>query len=675
MRQNKPYKGLKYALSIAVLILFVTSPAFSKSITTQDQKHFETVQTKIKAGHHKQALTQSEKIKNKLLKRIAHWFILSHAPKSLSTFAHYDRFLNAPQTWPRRVALQKQAELLIPKQWTASKVIAWFDEKRPQTLQGTDRLARALRERGQPQKAIKLIQSSWRRGLGGTEKKFFKSYGALLTEDDHIARLNRSLRLHRYSAAQRLLTKIPPDLRALAKARLALIRKKKGVDSLIAAVPDSLKDDPRLVHDRAKWRLDKGRPDSAASLLVTLAPPQNQDNRFGWQLKRQAARDQLSKGEIETAYKLAAGHGLKRGTGFAEGEFLAGWIALRRLRQPARAYQHFFTLYKGVTSGISKARAAYWAARAALALDKSDWAIRWFTLAAHHPTTFYGQKAAFLLGSKPPVLDFSKPELTAEARTTFATREITQIIEILNWANVEALQNRFLAHLRRTARTRDDFIFAADLAQQNKQTHLVIRAAKAARKAGYLLPAYLYPTPALRHKPQALIQATMRQESEMNAKAKSPMGARGLMQIRPQTARQIAKSEKLPYSQAKLTTDPAYNVQLGQAYLKKLIVRFDGVHALALAGYNAGPGRVKQWIKSIGSPSHSTEDVSQAYRQLPPTTQQELSPDELARQFQLLDWIEQIPFAETRNYIQRVLEARTVYAAPRTKIAPRSPLY
>ncbi|WP_343564780.1 lytic transglycosylase domain-containing protein [Kiloniella sp. b19] len=653
-------------------------------LSESEQKQFNAIEKKLAARQFEEALSLQKKIRNDNLKRIALWAVLSRSPEPVADFETYDSFIASPQTWPRLSHFRRLAEPLLPENWSADRIVAWFDGQAPETLVGASRLHAALNTRGENSKAAEVLHSSWRKGDGAgadDEIEFLRKHSNTLTPEDHIARLDSSIWRQRYRGAERLYDKVPAQYVKLAKARLALIRKSNGVDRLINAVPKELKNDPGLVYDRARWRFDKNRPEAAIELLISLPGSGNYDYTIGdpvWRLRHWAARNQLAQGKTTAAYKLASSHGLESGIGFAEGEFLAGWIALRKLSQPKRAYQHFFALHEGVSSNISKARAAYWAARAALELNNTEWAIRWLELASQYPTTFYGQKAAFLLGSKQPSLTFDKPELSAENKAELNAREITSIIMLLNWDKVRNLQSLFLTRLRLDASSRDELVFATELAHRAGHPNLALRTAKAARHKGQLLPYYLYPDPGLNFEPdnKALVYALIRQESEMNPEAVSHAGARGLMQLIPTTARNVARNENLPYSKNRLTEDPDYNVRLGSAYLKTLINRFDGTQALALAGYNAGPHRVNRWTQSIGSPYSNRENVSTIHSQLTKSARFEASQKELAEQFHLLDWIEQIPFSETRNYVQRVLEGQTIYALANqpTKVASRSPL-
>ena len=140
----------------------------------------------------------------------------------------------------------------------------------------------------------------------------------------------------------------------------------------------------------------------------------------------------------------------------------------------------------------------------------------------------------------------------------------------------------------------------------------------------------------------ALVEKVIQHESGGRVAVVSPKGARGLMQLMPGTAREMAQELNLHYSEQRLTRDGEYNKQLGTAYLDKLLKRYDGATALAVAAYNAGPGRVDEWLKSNGDPRKGTISVSQ--------------------------WVERIPFKETRNYTRSILAD-----LGQTGVSPRAP--
>ncbi|MHA1600851.1 MAG: lytic transglycosylase domain-containing protein, partial [Alphaproteobacteria bacterium] len=464
------------------------------------------------------------------------------------------------------------------------------------------------------------------------------------SREDDLARLDRLLWDRRSRAAKRLARRLGDGYPALTQARLSLAYRRGGVDSAIRRVPKELANDPGLAFERARWRQRKGRYEGVLELLDPPNPNAPRPETW-WPLRHWAARQALVKGDISAAYRIASEHGLTAGIAFAEAEWLAGWIALRFLDQAEHAYRHFDRLHNGVNSPISQARAAYWAGVAADALNTHDstgrWLTRagmWYAAAAHYKTTFYGQLANRHIGLIPDITAAGPPAPDAKTRSTFAARDLVQAIRVLGELGERKLQKRFFRRLSAISLSESDYTLAAELAQRQGRPDLAVRAAKEAVADGILLLDHLFPFPALPEgsSPEhALVLAVVRQESAFYTGALSGAGAHGLMQILPRTARSMARRMKVRFNRKKLRTDPEYNMLLGRAYLSDLTDQYDGSYILALAAYNAGPSRANKWIRTFGDPRDPDVDT--------------------------IDWIESIPFDETRNYVQRILEGLIIY--------------
>ena len=403
-----------------------------------------------------------------------------------------------------------------------------------------------------------------------------------------------------------------------------------------------------LVYERLRWRRRKGK-DSAFEILKAL-PDKLPRPELWWREKASLARLALSKGHITQAYNLAKSHGLQPGSvAYADAEWLAGWIALRFLNDHAEGRTHFKRMYAAVEYPISRARAAYWAGRAAEAQKGEnvlEVALTWYRKAAAHPLTYHGQLAFWRL--KPntslilPASAFD--EISKETAQEFFENELVDVVEILHDVGQHELMWPFIRKLYSITGDPDWRVLTGRLARVNGRADLAVRVAKRANRDGMALLDLGYPTldpPALprtatsRAPEVPLTLAVIRQESAFRADAKSHAKARGLMQVIPPTARLVAKGLRLRYSKSRLASDQKFNLILGQSYLGDLIKDFKGSYVLALAAYNAGPHRVKRWIKAHGDPRVSEIDA--------------------------IDWIEMIPFSETRNYVQRVLENLQIY--------------
>jgi soluble lytic murein transglycosylase len=334
---------------------------------------------------------------------------------------------------------------------------------------------------------------------------------------------------------------------------------------------------------------------------------------------------------------------MSEGADFADAEFVAGWLSLRYLDEPARALEHFTRLVDGVSYPVSVSRGRYWQGRAAEAMGQANDAERYYRLAAVHQTAFYGQLAIARLGdTAPPLLDLPPSPVPTEADAiAFESRPVARALRLLAEQGEDYLFRVFIYHLDDELEDAADSLLLAQLAQDYGYLRQGVRAAKAASYRWNILPEVSYPVidlppPSGRIEPEpALVHAIIRQETEFDPRAISGAGARGMMQMMPATARQTARRLGLPYRYEALTYDAEYNMRLGRYHLQEVIDEFDGSYILAMAAYNAGGHRARRWIEDYGDPRSPDVDP--------------------------IDWMESIPFSETRNYVQRVLENVQVY--------------
>lgn len=574
-----------------------------------------------------------------LLAKIVRWIDYTR-PETRAGFAEITAFIEQNPDWPDQRLLSLNAEEALRDSIPDTEVLAWFSRHEPRTVKGRMHLARALLGAGEREQATALLRETWVNGdfPRSQERDFLRRYRRFLRQEDHVARLDRLLWAGRSWEARRMLHRVEAGRRALAVARITLSRFRGGVDSAIQRVPEALIDDPGLVYERLRWRRRKGRDEDARALLENL--PQNLVRPGAWWTERGTlARRALSKGEISTAYRLARDHRQTDGVTFAEAEWLAGWIALRFLEDSGDALGHFSALYENVRFPISLARGAYWAGRAAEAGGDTALAEEWYAKAARHFTTFYGQLAMTRLKGRAPPPVPKDPQPGADEAVAFANSELVRAARLMGLSAEREHLGRFILNLSENARTPAEHALIASLAASQNRPDVAVAAAKtSARRGVHLLSAAYpaYPLPRDRNGLEAeLLLALLRQESAFDIEAISDAGARGLMQLLPSTARIVARRLKLGYSTRMLTTDGEYNMTLGVAYLARLLDAFEGSYVLALAAYNGGPARVRKWLKTNGDPRRAEVDV--------------------------VDWIELIPFDETRDYVQRVLENLQIY--------------
>lgn len=640
------------ALAIAGLVLTgpvpplhaQTAPALSPppAVLAADQK---AVYTRAFAAFDAGALEQARAIaregKDRLAAKLFRWLDLQQ-PRSGAGFEDIAAFIDANPSWPNQDVLARRAEEALVDRTDDSVVLAWFALRGPTTADGAMRYIEALRRAGDNGKALKLVRDTWARSFFGAaqETMFLKRYRTLLGPDDHWLRLDRLLWDGRRDEAQRMLTRVDGDHRLLADARLRLATMAGGVDAALKKVPAHLSADPGLAYERMRWRRRKGQ-DAGAREALRDAPPDLGRPDLWWNERAFLARASINAGRMREAYAVANDHRMMTGSGLADAEFLSGWIALRFMNEPQKAREHFSRLYDAVRFPVSLSRGAYWAGRAAAAAGDSDAATLWYTRAAGFGATYYGQLAATALD--PATRPAFPPALaaTAEERAVFDKSELTRAAKLLQEIDQPRKMKTFITRLVLNAKTPSDHVLAAELAIRLDRPDLAVSAAKrSAQVAGVTIPDYgwpIIPLAASEAPERALVLATIRQESAFEADAISRAGARGLMQLMPATARAVAKRMDQPFDslEQRLLTDPGYNTRLGRSYLAGLIDDYDGSYVLAVAAYNAGPGRVKQWIRDNGDPRSAGKDV--------------------------VDWIELIPIDETRNYVQRVFENLQVY--------------
>lgn len=560
------------------------------------------------------------------------------------SFTEYQSFLTTYEDWPGLPLLQRRGEAEIPPSAAPQDVLSYFLKREPATAEGALRLAQAFDDLGERSAAEAEAMRAWTTmTLSATQESvMLASYGPALAEH-HIARLDNLLWRHRFSEAERMRGRVPEAWRSLMAARVALRRDQPGVDGFIQAVPASLRDHPGLAFERMEWRARKGRTDGVVEIMLTAsARPEGLGRPEAWAKRRRPlARQLMRAGRAKEAYLLASQHQLETGVDFADLEWLAGFIALRKLNRPEQALAHFQRFRSGVNSTISLGRAGYWEGRAYEAMDQPLQAAAAYAFGAEFQTSFYGQLAAEKAGLP---MDGRLTGVEAFAETpdaAFLRSDVFEAGKLLHEAGEIELAARFFSHMAESMSRAEAGQLAAAVAQLGS-AYYPLRVAKRVSSAGEMLHGPLFPimeiSVAGRDGVSAeLALAIARRESEFNHRVVSPAGARGLMQVMPGTAEETARKLGLPYSRSRLTRDAEYNALLGTAYLSQLRRRFGGATILVAAGYNAGPGRPPRWIEAYGDPRNGRIDP--------------------------VDWIEHIPFRETRNYVMRVMESLAPYRA------------
>ncbi len=625
---------------IAVLLsASLTIPVHAETLSPADKTAYQAAFAAADDGKWPAALAAAAPARNRALVDVIVWqSMLDKTTKA--SFADLTNFISAHSTWPQLDTLRARAEEAITLTESPASLLGWFAKNPPFSGHGKVMRAFALADSGQTDEANQQARNLWVSDILGSddEERFLARFDKALTPDLTVKRVDALLWDNGQGAAKRVLPLLDAPHRALALARLGLQSDDRAVASLLAAVPAALQDDPGLLFDRVRYERTHDNPTAAATLLSHPNANKGRPQRW-WKERAALIRDLLAKGQPAPALQLATNNGLRSGWPAGEAEWMAGWIALRFLKSPEQAIPHFQAMLTSVSYPTSVARAQYWAGRAAEAAGYGDIAQSWYGKAATLPTTFYGQLAASKLGGSQPLSLPPDPIPTDADRATLEAAPMTKIVRLLTEVGRPDLAKPFLVHIVDDGPTPGLYALAATLSRELGRVDAGVVIARKAVRDGVSLANAAYPVlrvdyPELPEK--ALVLSVIRQESNFQTDAGSGVGALGLMQLMPATATQVAKSEGLPpATPRRLLTDPGYNIRLGSSYLAHLVSQFKGSYVLAVAGYNAGPGRSVQWVNGLGDPRQN--------------------------QYDAVDWIEMIPFQETRNYVQRVMESVVVY--------------
>ncbi len=565
-------------------------------------------------------------------------------------------FLNAAPKWPLADTLMKRAEQSLYKnRESADRILSHFAKRQPVSTEGRLALARANIASGNTQAARDLVKKVWNDPAvdAAFEKSVTSEFGSLLSADDHKRRMWRMVYAQESNAAIRNSKRLGGDYQNAAKVAQELLRNVAGADKKYDRLPAAMREQLGMKYAMVRYLRKLERYSKARAILATIP---NEAASVGdadawWVERRIVARHSVGihhKDSVKAAYQIAKNHGLDTGASAVEGEFLAGWIALRSLDDPEAALRHFTKLEEIAPTRTEKSRAQYWMGRTYSALGNKAKSRAAFEAAAEHSTIYYGQLAREEVGLGKVPKDIKGGQPSAAAAASVDRDEVVRAFNLMVKANATSSLGMFVWPLASRFDSVDEMNAVAALAKRKGGTTMALRLAKAAGTRNIDIDDWAYPTKALPSWKQmgksveaSLVYGLSRQESEFDPRAGSKVGAQGLMQIMPGTAKLISKQYRMPYEPAKLMGDPAYNVKLGAAHLGDLIADYNGSYVLTLVAYNAGPRRVKEWVAEYGDPRGGKVDP--------------------------IDWVESIPFQETRQYVQKVLQNTQVY---RARLAP-----
>ena len=618
--------------------------AATSSTSKADTDALENVIELIRKHKPDEATQLEATISDPVAKKLAEWIIL-RSDNNNATVERYRAFVSANPSWPSQSFLRRRLEAALWDDHREDAVVwSWFESESPLSAKGRIALARAMLARGDKTNAERLVREAWRNDpmSEDTESAALDLFGALLTAGDHKARMDLLLYGSEHEAAMRAAKRLGAGYVALAKARIASYKKASNTRALLEAVPHELHGDPGYIFSKIQLLRREEKFTEAAQLM--LGAPKDPARLYNldewWTERRLLARKMIDTGENRTAYLIARDAALPtRDIYKTEQEFTAGWIALRFLTDPALATQHFAKIGIGSVNPTTLARAGYWQGRAAEAAGSSEAARTAYTAAAEQSTSYYGQLARAKLGM--PQLALNDPPA---ARSRGVERlEIVRAVQLLFDLDERDIAVPIFADMGENGDP-DALVGLGELASRDGYARGMLLVGKAALNRGLPFDSYAYPVtgiPPYRaigpEVERSVIFSIARQESAFNPGDVSPAQAYGLMQVTPDAGRYVCKKAGVSFDLARMKTDPVYNVVLGAAELGGLLEDYRGSYIMTFAAYNAGRGSVKKWIDRYGDPRDPKVDA--------------------------VDWVELIPFSETRNYVQRIMENLQVYRA------------
>ena len=618
------------ALAMPIRAALAQSP-LSEAIAAATERDFERARA-LQSG-----------LADAVARDVVQWVILRAEG---GTAAEYPNFLERRSDWPGLPYLHQQGEGAMAEGGSPDQVIAYFGGAMPLTTDGLRGLLAAHEARGNNTAYQQVLREAWvtmplSRDLVADLLVRHRSDLAALS----FARLDMLLWEGETALAEQMMAEVESGARALAAARLALrAGRSDGINALIDAVPAQYADDAGLAFERFRWRVEAGLWDGAREMMLARSNSQDGLGRpeyWSWR-RASLARDVMREGDFAQAYQLAAPHFLSPehdASDYAELEWLAGYNALKS-GNAARALTHFEAMRSVVDSPISSGRAGYWIGRAHEALGNTEAARSAYAHGAEFQSSFYGQLAAERGGFPQDEGFLGREQFGDWRQASFANSSVFHAALLLHQAGEGDLAERFMTHLTESL-SRAEAGALAQFALELREPHYAVMIAKRAALDGHeIMPAY-FPVTDLASADlgfdPAFVLSIARRESEFNPTVISPAGARGLMQVMPRTAQSEARRQGIAYEEQRLLSDPAYNARLGAGYLQYLSEDFGTNPVLLAVAYNAGPSRATSWIERFGDPRDPSVDI--------------------------VDWIEAVPFTETRNYIMRVTESLQIYEA------------
>ena len=601
-----------------------------------------------KKGHWSDLNNSIKNLNNDTSRDLLYWARAIKSPNI--SFKEINYVVEKLHNWPRAIAIQAKAEsILFDDPISHIEVLSWFESKIPVSGEGRAVLARAYYKIGDTTNGDYWLRKAWNESklTGYRQRELYFEFKDKLSENDHYLRADHLLwqgKFH-YKKIDQLLNYIDEDKRSLIRARMKVATNRSGIDKAISTIPEDLINDSSLNYERSKWRRIKKSKNYALPLIKEIDMPvaNPRGRQLMWLEKRIYVRWLIEEKRYQEAYNLCINHGINSGARFAEAEFTAGWLALTKLNNPLSAKKHFKILNDGVSTSVSSSRALYWLGRTSEEL-KDEGASNYFMEASNFTNTFYGQLSLSKINSEAVKIILPPEEDTKNLEKSFFEDPRIKAMNLLGELGEEEFYTSFSFHMDDQYNDERLLTLLSRLSVKYDYMRPSIRAAKQASRFKKMLTVSGYP---LINEIEMLpnefdipfVYAIARQESEFEYNVVSTAKAYGMMQMIDSTARETAKKHNINYSKSKLIADRDYSAKLGALHLNDLLERFDGSYILAASAYNAGAHRASQWIQKYGDPRLNEVDT--------------------------IDWIESIPFSETRNYVQRVMENLQIYRARR----------
>jgi soluble lytic murein transglycosylase len=620
------------------------APAATTAPLTGDLAAVRQAIDLVRKGKTGEATAIGKTIADPAAQKLVEWFILRH-PDGDANFNRFAAFIADNPHWPSMALFRRRAEVRLWQERSDAATVRRFIAGQPASAKGRFALARVLLAEGDRDGAARLVREAWRSDelSDRAETEAFEAFRDLLTGEDHRARMDKRIGAKDFSGASRAARRLDDQDRSIVKACAAVAANATKALDLLDAVATEARQDLGYTLCRISWMVRQNRLEDATWLMLAAAPETMalQDTDEWWRQRRVLARKLLDQGKFQNAYQVVRDAAPPANEYYrADSHFMPGWIALRYLNDPATARVHFAHIDDGASNPIVLARANYWRGRAAEAIGAKDEVRASFEAAARYPTAYYGQLARAKLGLDK--IELRLPLQPDPVNLPQALDELVRAADMLYTLGEGDVALYFVTDLAEQSADVTALAALGELTGRRNDARAMLQIGKSALGRGLALDPYAFPTIGIpQHSPigpqidRSIIYSVARTESAFDQRDKSPANAVGLMQVTPEAGRDTAKRFGVSYDWERMVSDPVYNTQMGAAELSALLQEYKGCHIMTFAGYNAGRGRVRDWVKLYGDPRDPNVDA--------------------------IDWVERIPFSETRNYVQRVMENLQVY--------------